>query len=95
MAEKKKGLVAAEKTEKKPQKVRLTLVDRETGESRVCTLNEVKTWDWGNPEQWVMIGGWQITSYASFLHVVGLKIENGQRDIEILVAPRFAMLSGG
>ena len=40
-------------------KIRLKLTDRESGQSRYCTLDEAKTWDWGDPETWRMIGGWQ------------------------------------
>lgn len=96
MAEIQNGSATGRETEeKKPQKIRLTLCDRETGETRFCTLDEAKTWDWDNPEVWRMIGGWQITSYTDLLAVLSLKIEQGCRDVEILVAPRFMMLSGG
>jgi hypothetical protein len=77
------------------QTMRLTLLDRETGESRPFTLEEARTWDWKDPEVWRMIGNWQITSYESLVHVLGLKMENGRKDVELLVAPRFTMLSGG
>ncbi len=42
-----------------------------------------------------MIGNWQITSYESLVHVLGLKMENGREEVELLEAPRFTMLSGG
>ncbi len=77
------------------ENVTLTVCDRETGERRSCTLEDAKQWDWKNPEVWRMIGGWQITSYASLVHVVKMKIENGHKEVEILEAPRFTMLSGG
>ncbi len=77
------------------RKMKLTLLDRETGESRPFTLDEAKTWDWKNPEVWRMIGNWQITSYESLVHVLGLKMENGHKEVELLEAPRFTMLSGG
>jgi len=73
----------------------MTVRDRETGETRLCTLDEAKTWDWENPEVWRMIGDWQVTSYQGLLEVLSLKIENGYREVEILIAPRFMMLSGG
>ena len=75
--------------------MKLTLLDRETGESRPFTLEEAKTWDWKNPEVWRMIGNWQITSYESLVHVLGLKLENGREEVQLLEAPRFTMLSGG
>ncbi len=89
MAKKERTSKTAGKMEPKPQKVRLTLSDRETGESRFCTLDEAKTWDWKNPEVWRMVGHWQITSYESLLHVLSMKVENGAKEIEIVVSPRF------
>jgi hypothetical protein len=77
------------------QKINLTLCDRETEERRSFTLEEAKTWDWRNPETWRMIGDWQISSYNSLLHVITLKIESGHKEVEIIEAPRFAMLAGG
>jgi hypothetical protein len=65
------------------------------GESRSCTLEEAKTWDWNNPEIWRVIGGWQITSYKVLLDVLSRKLESGRTEVEIVVAPRFTMLSGG
>ncbi len=89
MAKMKQASKAARKMEPKPQKVRLTLIDRETGESRLCNLDEAKTWDWKNPEVWRMVGHWQITSYESLLEALSMKIENGAKEIEIVVSPRF------
>jgi hypothetical protein len=75
--------------------IKLTVSDREMGESRSCTLEEAKTWDWNNPEIWRVIGGWQITSYKVLLDVLSRKLESGRTEVEIVVAPRFTMLSGG
>jgi hypothetical protein len=75
--------------------MKLTLIDRETGESRPFTLAEAKTWDWKDPEVWRMIGDWQITSYESLVYVLGLKMEGGREEVEVIVAPRFTMLAGG
>lgn len=91
----KKPAVGKQAEEKRPQKARLTLHDRETGESRFCSLDEARTWDWKNPEIWRMIGDMQISSYERLLEVLSFKIENGAKEIEIVEAPRFMMLSGG
>jgi len=76
-------------------KIRLKLYDRESGESRYCTLDEAKTWDWKDPETWRMIGGWQIASFQALLGILYLKMEKGIEEVEIVEAPRFTMLSGG
>jgi hypothetical protein len=76
-------------------KMRLKVLDRETGNSRYCTLAEAKTWDWANPEVWRIVNGWQITSFKRLLNMLYLKAQKGHDEIEILEAPRFTMLSGG
>ena len=76
-------------------KIRLKLYDRESGESRYCTLDEAKTWDWADPETWRMIGGWQIPNFQALLQILYLKMEKGIEEVEIVEAPRFTMLSGG
>lgn len=76
-------------------KIRLKVINRESGESRYCTVEETKAWDWGNPEFWRIVNGWQITSYKGLLQLLYLKAEKGIEEIELLEAPRFTMLSGG
>lgn len=76
-------------------RMRLKVIDRESGESRYCTVAETKTWDWANPEYWRIVNGWQITSYKALLQLLYLKTEKGIEEIELLEAPRFTMLSGG
>ena len=96
MAKRKEGSRASGEPESKVvYKIKLTLLDRETGESRPCTLEEAKTWDWENPEVWRIVGGWQITSFQKLLNILYLKMEKGCKEVEILEAPRFTMLSGG
>ena len=96
MAEKGQDSSAGREAEDKvTYKIRLKLLDRETGESRDCTLEEARTWDWENPEIWRIVGGWQITSFQNLLNILYVKMEKGCKEIEILEAPRFTMLSGG
>ncbi len=96
MADTEQKTPAGEDTTGKPvYKIKLRLLDRETGESREVTLDEAKTWDWENPEVWRILGGWQITSFQKLLNVLYMKMEKGITEFEILEAPRFTMLSGG
>jgi len=76
-------------------KIRLKVIDRETGESRYCSVVETKTWDWANPEYWRIVNGWQITSYQGLLKLLHLKAERGYEEVVLMEAPRFTMLSGG
>ncbi len=75
--------------------IRLRVLDGETKESRICSLDEAQTWDWRNPEIWRVISGWQITSFNQLLFILKEKQEKGFEEVELLEAPRFTMLSGG
>ena len=79
----------------KVRRMKLILLDRETGEERCCTLDEAETWDWANPELWRIVNGWQITSFDGLLNLLSMKVEKGVEEIEILQSPRFMMLAGG
>lgn len=76
-------------------RIKLKVIDRETGEHKYCSVMETKTWDWSNPEYWRIVNGWQITSFKGLLNLLHMKAEKGCEEIEILQAPRFTMLSGG
>jgi hypothetical protein len=97
MADREAGQMSPEEQEiaDRVLKMKLKLIDRETGDSRYCTLSEAKTWDWANPEVWRIVNGWQITSFKRLLNMLYLKAQKGGEEIEILEAPRFTMLSGG
>jgi len=84
-----------ETIDEKIRRIRLLLLNRETGEERYCTLDEAETWDWANPELWRIVNGWQITSFNDLLNLLSMKAEKSIEEIKILQAPRFMMLSGG
>jgi hypothetical protein len=89
------ALSVADDIDEKIRRIRLILLDRETGVDRPCTLDEAETWDWSNPEMWRIVSGWQITSFDGLLNLLSMKAERGVPEVEILQAPRFMMLSGG
>jgi hypothetical protein len=96
MAEKEQSQSTTERIDlERILKIRLKVIDRETGESRYCSVAETKTWDWANPEFWRIVNGWQITSFKGLLSLLYLKAEKGIKEVELLEAPRFTMLSGG
>jgi hypothetical protein len=84
-----------EAKEERKFKIRLRLYDRESGASRMVSLDEAKTWNWGDPETWRMVGGWQVTSFQQLLNLLYLKMQKGIEEVEIVEAPRFTMLAGG
>lgn len=96
MAEVNQAAEAGRETmEEKARKVRLILLDRETGEERVCTLDEVETWDWTDPEIWRIVNGWQIASFGELVYLLSLKADKGVEEMQMLQSPRFMMLAGG
>jgi len=76
-------------------KVKLKVIDMESGKVRVCELDEAKTWEWGNPEIMRMIGGVQITSWDKMVELVSFKAKKGYQEVEVYEAPRFILLGGG
>jgi hypothetical protein len=79
----------------KIMKIKLKVTDRETGEVRYCTMDEAKTWDWGNQDIWRIVSGWQITSFKGLLSMVNLKTQKGHAEVEVLESPRCLLLAGG
>ncbi len=80
---------------KRAYKIRLKVLNRETGITRDVDIAEARAWDWDNPEVWRIIGGWQIRSFQQLLNVLYMKMEKGCKEVVILEAPRFTMLAGG
>ena len=75
--------------------VKLRLIDVENETSRVCDLDEAKTWDWSNPEMMRLIGDLQVTSWDKLVEIVRFKAKKGHREVDIYEAPRFMLLGGG
>ncbi len=76
-------------TERKKYRISLTVLNRETGERRTCSLAEAKTWDWENREKVRSIGPWHIYSFQRLLSVLAIKAENGCEEAELVEAPFF------
>ncbi len=73
--------------ERKKYKIGLTVLDRETGERRACTIAEAGTWDWENRQKVRSIGPWHIYSFARLLSVLADKAEAGCEEVELVEAP--------
>jgi|SRR4030042_2956213 len=75
--------------------IRLKVIDMESGASRVCDFNEMKTWDWNNQGMMRIIDGQQINSFDRLVEVLYYKAEKGYREVELYEGPRFMLLAGG
>jgi hypothetical protein len=76
-------------------RIRLRVVDVESGETKICEFNETKTWDWDNPEMMRLVDGRQVKSFDNLMDIVCYKAEKGYEEVKIYEAPRFMILAGG
>ena len=76
-------------------KITLKVIDMESGTTRVCNLDEAKTWDWNTLETLRIIGGRQITSWDRLVELLSVKAQTGCQGVEIYEAPLFMVLGGG
>jgi len=76
-------------------RVKLKVIDMDTGITRTCELKEAKTWEYNNPEMMILVGGIQITSWDKLVDLVSYKAQKGYQEVEVYEAPRFMLLGGG
>jgi hypothetical protein len=81
--------MTGEGQEKKKYNISLSVFYRETGEKRVCTLAEARTWDWENKEKVRSVGPWHIYSFQRLLSILAHEAESGREEFEIVEAPFF------
>jgi hypothetical protein len=72
---------------RKKYRIRLTVLDRETGERRACTGSEASKWDWGDRQKVRSIGPWHIYSFERLLAILADKAESGCGEVELTEAP--------
>jgi len=75
--------------------VKLKVIDMESGERRVCQLDEAKTWDWDNPKMMRIVSGFQVTSWDKLIELASFQVKKGYQEVEVYEGPRFMMLGGG
>jgi hypothetical protein len=76
-------------------KIKLKVIDMETGKVRVCPLDEAKPWDWDNPEMMRIVSGFHVTSWDKLVELASFKAKKGYQEVEVYEGPRFMMLGGG
>jgi hypothetical protein len=75
--------------------IRLLVFDGETREKTIVPIEEASEWDWKDPGVWRVVNGWQVNNYKDLVSLLHRSQLKGVEELEILVAPRFSMLSGG
>ncbi len=77
-------------------KIKLNVINVESGETWSCTMNEAKSWDWNNHEiAWLVNGYWQVTSWDQLVETVRNKIEKGCDEVTIYENRLFFLAGGG
>ena len=76
-------------------KIRLKIVDAESDATRICEIDEVKTWNWKNPQTLITIDGWQVNSLHDLMEILCYKAEKGYQEVEVYEVPRFTLFAGG
>jgi len=75
--------------------IRLKVIDMETEETRICKLEEVRNWDWGNTEMIRTIDGFHISRWERMVEILRYKADNGYKEVVLYEGPRFMLLAGG
>ncbi len=73
----------------------LKVLDMETKNTRTCSLEEARSWDWTNPRTVRVIDGRHITGWSTLCEVVKYRAEKGQTEVELHEGPFFMLIGGG
>jgi hypothetical protein len=71
---------------------KIKVTNMETDGVRYCSLEELKTLDWENPEQMRLVNGHQITSWNQLVGIASAMMEQGDEEIELYEGPRSMLL---
>lgn len=84
-----------EREEEELKDIKLRVIEMESGEIKICTLDEARNWDFKNPEIIRMVNGIHVTSFEKLLKIIRF-VNNGQTDtIDLYEGHRFILLGGG
>jgi hypothetical protein len=75
--------------------ISLKVINMETEETRVCSIDETKSWDWTDPVIMRFIDGIQVTDWNKLVELVAYKAKKGFTEVELYEGPRFMLLGGG
>jgi len=76
-------------------KIKLKVVDLESGKERYCEPTEVKTWKWADPTIMRVVSGTHVNSWAKLIEMMQYYEEKGAAELIIYEAPSFMMIAGG
>lgn len=76
-------------------KIKIRVINVESGEERVCSPEEAKQWKWDDQETVRQIDGVQIDNWDQLVQVLSFKVKSGREEVRLYEAPRFMVLAGG
>ncbi len=77
------------------KKIKLKVIDMESGKERNFELAEAKTWEWDNPSIMRIVAGSQVNSWTKLCEMVQYYQEKDAAELVIYEAPSFMMIAGG
>jgi hypothetical protein len=77
------------------RKIKLKIIDMESGKERICQPAEAKTWKWDDSAIMRIVAGHQVDSWAKLIEIIRYQEEKGVKELVIYEGPRFMMIAGG
>lgn len=87
--------VKQNKLERPVLKIKLKVIDMESGTQRYVSPFEANNWKWGDPNIMRVVNGGHITSWEKLLEIMHYQEQRGIKELVIYEAPRFMLLGGG
>jgi hypothetical protein len=76
-------------------KIKLKIIDMESGNQSTCEPGEAKTWKWDDPTIMRIVAGHQVESWEKLAEIIRYREEKGATVLVIYEGPRFMMIAGG
>ena len=76
-------------------KIKLKIIDMESGKERTGESTEAKTWKWNDPGIMRIVAGHQVDSWTKLAEIMQYQEEKGAKELVIYEGPRFMMIAGG
>jgi len=76
-------------------KIKLKIINMETGNMSTREPAEAKTWKWDDPTIMRIVAGHQVDSWTKLAEIMQYQEEKGAKELVIYEGPRFMMVAGG
>ena len=76
-------------------KIKLKIINMETGNMSTREPAEANTWKWDDPTIMRIVAGHQVDSWTKLAEIMQYQEEKGAKELVIYEDPRFMMVAGG